>query len=232
MEPLAAVVNQSAADLVVLQEATNPGVVERLAAATGMRRWSARAGHSVGFMSRVDVAHHEWHLPRPAKRPFLEIVTAGAELRVFGVHLTAVHSNWTERRRVREMRGLLAGIARHQQGFHLVAGDFNTIAPGEQLDLARLPLRLRAFIWLTGRTIRWQTIQIMLDAGYVDGYRRVNRTDPGYTFPTWNPHVRLDYVFLPGAFADRLKGSRVVSGPAEQAVSASDHHPLLAELDV
>ena len=68
MEPLAAVVKHSAADLVVLQEATQPAVVERLAAATGMKAWSARPGHSVAFMSRVDVAHHEWHLPRPADR--------------------------------------------------------------------------------------------------------------------------------------------------------------------
>jgi exodeoxyribonuclease-3 len=131
---------------------------------------------------------------------------------------------------VRELRGLLAGIARHRQGFHVIAGDFNTLAPGEQLDVQRLPYRLKAIIWLTGRTIRWQTIQIMLDAGYVDGYRRLHPRDPGYTFPTWDPHVRLDYVFLPGAFVDRMRESRVVAGAA--AASASDHHPLLADLDV
>jgi exodeoxyribonuclease-3 len=228
---LAAVVSGSAADVVVLQEATSPEVVGRLAAATGMKAWGARRGHSVAFMSRLEIARHEWHLPRPANRPFLEIVVAGTEFRVFGVHLTAVHSNWTERRRVRELRGLLAGIARYQRGLHVVAGDFNTLAPGEQLDLARLPYRLRVFVWLTGRTIRWQTIQIMLDAGYVDGYRRLHAVEPGYTFPTWDPHVRLDYVFLPGSSADRLRDSRVVDAPAEAVRSASDHRPLLAEIE-
>jgi len=218
--------------VVVLQEATHPEVVRRLAAATGMNTWDARPRHSVGFMSRVEVAHHEWHLPRPANRPFLEIVVAGNELRVFGVHLTAVHSNWTERRRARELRGLLAGIARHQHGFHLVAGDFNTLAPGEELDVGRLPYPLRAFLWLTGRTIRWQTIQIMLDAGYVDGYRHLNAADPGYTFPTWDPHVRLDYVFVPASFVDRIKESRVVGAPASAIAAASDHHPLLADVQV
>jgi endonuclease/exonuclease/phosphatase family metal-dependent hydrolase len=228
--PLAAVVNDAAADVVVLQEATRPDVVERVASATGMRTWVASPRHSVGFMSRVDIAHHEWHRPGPENRSFLEIVVAGTELRIFGVHLTAVHSNWTERRRVREMRALLAGIARHQAGFHVVAGDFNTLAPGERLDVGQLPYRLRAFIWLTGRTIRWQTIQIMLDAGYVDGYRRLHATEPGYTFPTWNPHVRLDYVFVPSSFADRLKATQVVSASA--VASASDHHPLLAYFEV
>jgi len=207
-------------------------VVKRLAVATGMTSWDASPRHSVAFMSRVDIAHHEWHRPASARRSFLEIVLAGAGLRIIGVHLTPVHSNWTERRRVRELLGLLAGIARHQAGFHVVAGDFNTLAPGEQLDLAQLPYRLRVFVWLTGRTIRWRTIQVMLDAGYVDAYRRLHASEPGFTFPTWNPHVRLDYVFVPGSFADRLKGSRVVSAPAPAVVSASDHHPLLTELEL
>jgi exodeoxyribonuclease-3 len=224
------VIKESAADVVVLQEATEPRVVERVAAETGMKTWAARPGHSVGFMSRAEIAHHEWHRPTPARRSFLEIVPAHSELRIFGVHLTAIHSNWTERRRVRELRGLLAGIARHREGFHVIAGDFNTLAPGEQLDVKRLPYKLRAILWLTGRTIRWQTIQIMLDAGYVDGYRRLHPREPGYTFPTWDPHVRLDYVFLPSAFVDRMRDSRVLAGAA--AASASDHHPLLADLDV
>jgi len=109
-------------------------------------------------------------------------------------------------------------------------GDFNTLAPGEELDIRRLPVRLRAFVWLTGRTIRWHTIQIMLDAGYVDGYRRLHPREPGYTFPTWDPHIRLDYVFVPSAFMNRMTDSRVVDGGA--AAAASDHHPLLADLDV
>jgi endonuclease/exonuclease/phosphatase family metal-dependent hydrolase len=230
--PLAAVVNDTDPEVVVLQEASRPEVVERLAAATGMKTWDASPRHSVGFMSRVDIAHHEWHWPRPASRSFLEIVVAGTGFRIFGVHLTPVHSNWTEARRVRELRGLLASIARHQEGFHVVAGDFNTLAPGEELDVAQLPYRLRAFIWLTGRTLRWRTIQLMLDAGYVDGYRRLHASEPGYTFPTWNPHVRLDYVFVPGPFADRLTASRVVTDPAPVVASASDHHPLLADLAV
>jgi endonuclease/exonuclease/phosphatase family metal-dependent hydrolase len=231
VEPMAAVVNATSPDVVVLQEATRPEVVKELAAATGMTTWAADAGHSVGFMSRLEIAHHEWHRPRSSRRAFLEIVPKGDRLRIFGIHLSAVHSNWTERRRVRELRAVLAGIEKHQHGFHVLAGDFNTLAPGETLDLRRLPPRLRAVVWVTGRQIRWETIKIMLDASYLDAFRTLHADGPGYTFPTWDPHVRLDYVFVPAAFGSRLTGCQVVADHA-QAAAASDHLPLVADLDV
>jgi exodeoxyribonuclease-3 len=130
---------------------------------------------------------------------------------------------------VRELRALLRAVARHQRGFHVIGGDFNTLAPGETLDLRKLPPRLRAIVWLTGRQIRWETIRIMLDASYVDGYRSLHGRDPGYTFPTWDPHVRLDYVFLPLAWSRRLTACAVVTGHPALA-QASDHQPLIAEL--
>jgi exodeoxyribonuclease III len=231
VDALAALVNDCAPDVVVLQEATLPEVVSRLAAATGMKAWAARRDHSVGFMSRVEIAHHEWHRPAGVRRSFLEIVPAGTPFRIFGVHLSAVHSNWTERRRVRELRGLLRSIERHQQGLHVVAGDFNTLAPGETLDLDKLPPRLRAVVWLTGGKIRWETIQIMLDASYIDGFRSLHPQDPGFTFPTWDPHVRLDYVFVPAAAATRLRACEPRRDHPALA-AASDHLPLLAEIDL
>jgi exodeoxyribonuclease-3 len=206
-------------------------VVARLAADCGMTAWASEPGHSVGFMSRVPIERHEWHRPGASRRAFLEIVPAGAAVRVFGLHLSAVHSNWTERRRVRELRAVLASVEKHQHGFHVLAGDFNTLAPGEMtLDLRKLPLRLRTFVYLTGREIRWQTIQIMLDASYADGYRMLHPEQPGFTFPTWDPHLRLDFVFVPQPSLARLKSCEVVTVPA--ATAASDHLPVLAELDL
>jgi endonuclease/exonuclease/phosphatase family metal-dependent hydrolase len=229
-EALAAVVRGCDADLVVLQEATRPDVVARVAARAGMEAWGSRPGHSLGFMSRIPVASHAWHQPRGSRHAFLEIVPARTSCRIFGVHLSAVHAAWTERRRVRELRALLAGIRQHQHGFHVLTGDFNTLAPGELLDVRALPYRLRALVWLSGGTIRWRTIQEILDARYADGFRALHPTDSGWTFPTWSPHVRLDYVFLPGLHLDRLTSCRVVAEPPAQA--ASDHYPLLAEITV
>ena len=174
-----------------------------------MTSWGAVHGDSLAFLSRVELAHHAWHESRYARRRYLEIVLPGSASRIFGVHLSAIHSNLTERRRSIELRSLLAGIAQYHHGFHVVTGDFNTLAPGEQLDLSKLPLRLRLITWATGRKIRWRTIQSMLDAGYTDGYR-LFATDHGYTFPTWDPHVRLDYAFVPTVFKERLTRCEVV----------------------
>lgn len=225
---IAGVIKAVAPDLVLLQEATRPGVVEQVAFQTGMRVWSSQPGHSLAFMSRFDVAGHEWHRPLGTRRPFLEVVLPSG-LRIFGVHLTAAHSNWTERWRLLELRGMLRGIRNYRDVFHVLAGDFNTLAPGEHLDVKRLPVRLRALVWLSGGKIRWQTIQALLDAHYIDGYRMKN-SDPGFTFPTWAPQIRLDFVFLPSPYTERLKSCAVVTS-APAISEASDHLPLLFELE-
>lgn len=228
--PLAAVIAARQPDLVVLQEATRPQVVAALAERLGLGIWGAERGRSLGYLSRLPLARAAWHRPRWSRHAFLELVPEAAGVAIFGVHLSAVHSNWTERRRALEVRSLLKGIEPAQRGLHAVVGDFNTLAPGEQLDLPRLPPRLRAVVYLTGRRIRWQTIELMLETGYVDGFRMRRPECPGYTFPSWDPHVRLDYVFVPGAHADRLAACEVVEDP--QARLASDHLPLLARLDL
>ena len=143
---LADVITHQAPDVVVLQEATRPDVVERLAEATGMPVWGARRGRSLGFLSRVPMAEHHWLRPRWSQHAFLELVPEGVDLRIFGVHLSAVHAAWTEARRVRELRSLLTAIKAHDRSHHVLVGDFNTLAPGEGLHLAKLPYRLRALV--------------------------------------------------------------------------------------
>jgi exodeoxyribonuclease-3 len=228
---LAASIRAADPDLVVLQEATEPRVVERLAGETGLKTWAAQPGHSLAYLSRLPVARHEWHRPRGSKRHFIEIEPEGLALHVYGVHLSAVHSFFTERRRMRELRSMLAWVGTRETDFHVFVGDFNTLAPGELLDWRQLPLRLRPMVWLSGGSVRYQTIQIMLASGYLDGFRRLHpdrEKEIGYTFPTWDPHVRLDFVFLPERFEGRLKECRVLTGEPVMK-EASDHFPLLAE---
>ena len=226
-ELLAAVINACEADVVVLQEATRPDVVNRLAADCGMSQWGSRLGHSLAFLSRGVVTRSVWHKAWFAKRSYLELVAG--ELPILGVHLAAIHSNLMEQRRTWEIRRILSAIAREapmsSEGHHVLTGDFNSIAPGDRLDLAVLPRRLRAFAWATGGAIRWRTVQILLDAGYVDGYRRLHPGEPGHTFPTWDPHVRLDYCFAPSGV--KIESCEVVRGIAAAKV-ASDHFPLLS----
>jgi len=228
---LADVINAQQPDVVVLQEATHPEVVTRLASATGMLASGAVRGRSLGFLSRLPLSEQKWVRPRWSQHAFLELAPDGIDVRIVGVHLSAVHSAWTEARRVRELRSLLDVVGRHIDSPHVLIGDFNTLAPGERLDVARLPRRLRFLVWLSGGKIRWQTIAIVLGAGYDDGYRALHESDPGFTFPAFDPHIRLDYVFLPKASASRLLRCEVVTD-GDGVRQASDHLPLVAELDL
>ena len=225
---LADVIRAAHPDVVVCQEASKPQVIEQLAHDTGMTHWGAQRGGSLGYLSRQPIAHVEWIKPRVSRHAFIQIVPAGVPWRIVGVHLSAVHAAWTEQRRRYELRALLLAIQQHQHGPHVLVGDFNTLAPGELLDFSRLPARLRALVWLSGGKVRWRTIQGVLDAGYVDAFRVLQPDLVGYTFPTWDPHVRLDYLFVPRPCVGRVTRCQVFS--ATHVREASDHFPLLAEL--
>jgi endonuclease/exonuclease/phosphatase family metal-dependent hydrolase len=73
---------------------------------------------------------------------------------------------------------------------------------------------------------------MMKSDGYLDAWRTVHadlEKEPGHTFPVWNPHVRLDYVFTPAEFASRFTACEVRRTP-EVVRTASDHFPLLVEI--
>jgi exodeoxyribonuclease-3 len=226
---LAGVITACSPDVVVLQEATDPAVVAQIAGLSGMAQHGSRKGESLGFLSRRTVTYFGWHKPRISRHAFLELQLADSETRIFGVHLSAVHAAWTERRRTEELRALLKSIQHHQAGFHALTGDFNTLAPGDLLDFRKLPGRLRALVWMSGGTVRWRTIKIILDGGYIDAYRLTHPGEPGFTFPTWEPHVRLDYLFLPSRYTSKLASCEIMDIPG--AREASDHLPLLSVLD-
>ena len=228
---LAEVIRSIAADVVMLQEATHPDVVARLADEAAYPFHASRRAYSTGFMSRLPVSAHAWHQPRGARHAFLEVEFAEPDMRLFGLHLSAWFSKWSERRRHFEIRALLEGIKQHQDGFHLLLGDFNALAPGERLVVEKMPRWIRAMVWVSGRDIARDTIQTMIDANYVDAWRtlRPNADDPGYTFPTWDPHVRLDYAFVPARYAARVTAFSIVKEPP-MVKTSSDHHPIVVTL--
>lgn len=226
---LAEVINSCEPDLVILQEATHPDVVSKLGELCGMSRSGSLRGQSLAFLSRRPVVHHAWHRVPLGRRRYLDLLLEGSNTRFYGVHLSAIHSNLYEQRRFIELGGLLRAISQKQPELHVVTGDFNTLAPGEKLDIRRLPVRLRAIVWLTGRKLRFRTIQRMLAAGYVDGYRTLHPHGDAFTFPTWSPQVRLDFAFLPAPFSDHITRCEVVRD-APTVREASDHFPLLFEI--
>ena len=227
---IANVINSCAPDLVLLQEATDPANVERIAQLTKMAEWRTYQRQSLGFISRLPVLHSEWLSPPGSRHAFLEVVPQGDHVRVFGVHLSAVLAAWSERRREYELRALLKAVDQHKSRFHVLTGDFNTVAPGEEFKTGKLPMRLRPLMWITGNRVRWRTIQTVLDAGYTDAFRMWHPGEPGMTLPTVAPLLRLDYVFVPSSQKDRVVSCDVVSAP--EAVGASDHFPVVADLTV
>ena len=229
-EQIARVIRSVAPDIVVFQEASEPSVIEFLSRKCEMPHWGARAKYSVGYISRVEIAHHEWFHPPRSRHAFLEIQPFGTNFRIFGLHLRARFSKWSEQRRHQEIKAILEGIKQHQSGFHLLVGDFNTLAPGEVFQLQLMPLWIRALIRLSGNDIKRDTIRTILEAGYLDGFRHLYPTDKGYTFPVRQPHVRLDYIFLPERFGNNLKSCEIIKTPPV-VTRASDHFPLLINLE-
>jgi exodeoxyribonuclease III len=229
-EQIAAVIRAANPDLVLLQEATDRLIVRRLAELCDFSAWDSRVNYSTGFMSRLPVASYNWHLPNRSRHAFLEVELKEPAMRCFGLHLSAWFSNWSERQRRIEIQSLLAGIKQHQDGFHIIAGDFNAVAPGEVLQVDRMPTWIRAMVWLSGRDIARHTIQHMLDQQYVDAWGVLHAGETGYTFPTWDPHVRLDYVFTPERYRGALQACEVFTS-APEAKAASDHFPLLIDLE-
>lgn len=227
-ERIGKIISEAGPDLVVLQEATDPRVVERLSTLTGMPYWAAKERHSVGFLSREPVSGHDWLYHKQLERAVLEIELDGA--RIYGIHLRATHSNYTERGRMREIRAILEFVKKDAEEFHVLVGDFNTLAPGELLDMKKLPTRYKVLAFMLGGRITFRAIQLVLDAGYMDCYRAFH-SDTGFSFPARDPHVRLDYLFTPEEFIERVKSCEVMRN-IEEPARATDHLPLIAELAV
>ena len=235
---IAEVIKAADPDVVALQEARNPVIVKEIAELAGFKYFGSRVTYSTGYLSNVPVVRHDWRRPPGTRHALLEVTLAEGFPRLFVLHLRAWFSKWSERRRAQELRGLLDGIKTQLEkeenafAFHLLAGDFNALAPGEVFDSSPMPRWIRGMVWLSGRDIARTTIQMMRSEGYVDAWRVLyedHKNDPGHTFPVWNPHVRLDYVFTPVAYASHLTACEVRRIP-DEVTAASDHFPLLVEI--
>jgi endonuclease/exonuclease/phosphatase family metal-dependent hydrolase len=132
----------------------------------------------------------------------VELLGPAGRLRVFNVHLSLDRT--ARLRSIEVLLGWIAGLSA-KPAATVLAGDFNEVPEG--LPLARLR-----------------------EAGWRDAWRRLHPADPGDTFPTPEPFIRLDYVFLPPS-APPLRAARLVGlTPDADGFFASDHAGLLVEL--
>lgn len=216
-------------DVVLLQEATDPENLERIAAFAGLPHVYGRPGWGVAGLSREPVDDHRWHNPGRA-RGFLELVPAGdSGLRLIGLHLPAGLSARGERARLRSVDALLEWAGGRADDGTVLVGDLNSVATGDVPSVRAMPLWLRLLLRVDGG-IRTDVHDRLVRAGWADAFRHLHPGEPGFTLPALAPQIRLDYVLVPHGMVDRVREC----GPASDAAGvarASDHLPLLTVLD-
>lgn len=224
-------------DVVVVQEAQEADRFRRIAVALGMAPYLAEARGRVplrvGLLSRLPVLDFRtldlWPLWPSCLQATVRLAN-GRSLTVFGVHLAAYYPWFFEGWRTHQVRALLRHIRHVTSGSHLLAGDFNAIAPGDRASLARAPLWVRAQTWFQLGRVPRRALKPLLEADYVDCFREMYPEEDGFTLPSTDPQVRLDYIFAAPPLVKALRNCRVITSPEEVAL-ASDHLPVLAEFD-
>lgn len=150
VDKLAKIIGAARPDVVGLIEATKPQVAEELADKLGMQfRLSGQARHNkdlhAGVLSHLPIVDVQVHV-RPGvliKQPLLEVCVeepGGNLLTVFVAHFTAAFQKGVEsdRMRRRELQEILRIMAAKQGMPHVLMGDFNAIAPGEDFKISTL----------------------------------------------------------------------------------------------
>jgi endonuclease/exonuclease/phosphatase family metal-dependent hydrolase len=221
------------ADVTVLQEATDRGVVDWLAEATESQVTLAERGRSVAVLARgsANAPAGRWHR-LPTGRSFAEIDLPAWGIRLLGVHLSAGLSGRGERRRTMEVERLLA-VAADPPGPErtLIIGDLNAVSPSDALSVATLPAWIRLLLRIDGG-ISTRVIGRVLTDGFVDAYRLLHPTESGATLPAVAPTVRLDYVMLGPSLVPAVASCRIGDASLPMMLAASDHLPLLTVLEV
>ena len=231
---LTEVIRAAVPDVVVMPEVIQPAALERMASELAME---CRLAHGpdrerkVGVLSRLPILGWRSLPSRRPRRDCVEVSVCpdgGQPVTIYGLHLRALHTLSFEWWRTQEIRIVLEHIRRAAPGPHLLAGDFNAIAPGDRV--VRQPTRLwvQARLWFRVGPVMRRALRPLLEAGYVDCFRALHPGDDGFTFPASDPKARLDYVFADPALSPALRECWVVTQPDAVKI-ASDHLPVLAE---
>lgn len=228
------VVQAARPDVLVLQEVYDNGFVEALAAGLSMQHFVALGNSTrhMALLSRLPIRSASAYHPYPP----IQHVTLEAELQhpqigpiwLYGVHLLPLLSIPRELWRTWEISAILRRMGERRRGPCLVAGDFNTVARDDPVKADPAPTFRRRLRWLQSKRLFRTAVSRMQAGGFHDCYRQLHPDQPGYTLPTPDPGVRLDYIFASAPLAARLQRCEVVSEPAA-VQRASDHCPVVAD---
>ena len=149
VDQLTKIISSAQPDIVGLVEANNPRVVEEIAQRLGMQyRMSGSYTQAYDWqnalLSRLPILEaHVHNHPDILTKPFLEVCIEeadGRKLTVFITHLASAfyQSRGGDGQRQHEVQEILRIMASKRGTPHLLMGDFNAIAPGDQLKASAL----------------------------------------------------------------------------------------------
>jgi exodeoxyribonuclease III len=238
-DPLAEVIAAQRPDIVVLVEADDLAVVRRIANRLNMEFVAGEGRkHGGAILSRWPIAESINHslLRQELADLVLEAVVrqpGGEEWRIAGVHLQPRASEEAEKRREKEIAGILEIYApfRATGQPHLIAGDFNANSPIQEIIPERCKPRTREEVAANGGTIPRRCIGSLQAAGYRDSLETFHGIAAGRmgSFTTQFPGQRVDYIFTFGFDATRIVEARIEKD--RLAAFASDHFPVVAQID-
>ena len=242
LDRIVEVVTAQGPDLLALQELRGfdrdlGRRMRAVAQATGMSPFLGRSwfGQPVAVLVREPARVLErQRVRRPFHHAAMEVTVATDR---GPLTATSTHLNpYSGGRRRWEARWLAARVRRDR--LMLVMGDLNTLDPwtDHTATLRELPPGFRGRHLRRG-AVDSRAVAVLADAGLVDLYRQAG--DPAgldYSAPTKDgggtefSRMRLDYILGTPGIADLTRTCRIISGGATE--SASDHYPVLVEIDL
>lgn len=246
---LVRVIQASQADIVALNEVFHPlsppgqtrPALDLLAEALGMEAafgvaltpqfaFAPLASYGNALLTRLPLLAHAGHHLTPIagheQRGLLEARVLLPDGRTpFSIYVTHL-DHLSEAARLQQLAAVLQWTIRDRDRPHLILGDFNALAPG---DFAADPAALVALQASAdfGRLaeLGMEVVPRLLRRGYVDA----QAASPDPTFPAVRPLMRIDYIWLSASLAPALRWCR--RWTTEETAVASDHLPVLAELE-
>ncbi len=221
-----------APDIAVFCEVTAEDSFRTLADIVGPHRAQSPArGARVAIASRWPITRVDTFGPSWAPRRWVAAVIQpgdGPPLCVCGIHLTPQPLWLCELWRLSQVRVLLGYLRARGGAFHILAGDFNSIAPGDALRRSDAQGWVRLQWWLQAGAIPHWALRALIEAGYRDCYRACNGCQAGFTVNSWAPHARIDYVFASPALAASAcsSGAGQPNRPAESSNLARPRIPI------
>ena len=222
--------------LLVLQEVTDVSLLKALSEALQMR-WFLGIGNKktkTALLSQLPVVSFASDDSFPIWHNLIEAEVryqTNKSLFLIGVHLIPHLWLGFEWWRYWEIRSILARAKKRAGQPLLIAGDFNAIAPGDQVRIQSAPASIKAMLFLQSNHVFRFAIQALLSAGYTDVFGLLHRNETGFTYPTSRPSTRFDYLFINPVLQAYLKDCWAVREP-DMVNKASDHYPVVAEFDL